>query len=278
MPNLSAHIARRPWPPSLHLRWPLPAVLAWSAGWGTAIACRHAGAPLAGWALLAGAAVAAALALACDGRRRRLIAAGGFPLSALALAASAGEVAAWAWLLALLPLALVYPLRAWRDAPFFPTPAQALTGLADIVQPAPARVLDAGCGLGHGLAALQRLWPRAELQGHEWSLPLAWLAARRVPGADVQRADMWARSWAGFDLVYLFQRPESMPRAWAKAQAEMAEGAWLVSLEFAVPGVPPVAQLPGSGGRPVFVYRLGGRHATPPARGKRASTAGRPGR
>jgi hypothetical protein len=66
--------------------------------------------------------------------------------------------------------------------------------------------------------------------------------------------------WGRYQLVYLFQRPESMARAMAKAQAEMAPGSWLVSLEFAVPGVPPHAQLHVPGGRPVWLYRM---HAAP---------------
>jgi hypothetical protein len=49
----------------------------------------------------------------------RLIAAG-FPLS-LALTGAAG-LPAWAWLVPLALLLLVYPLNAWRDAPLFPTP------------------------------------------------------------------------------------------------------------------------------------------------------------
>ncbi len=57
-------------------------------------------------------------------------------------------------------------------------------------------------------------------------------------------------------MVYLFERPESMARAAAKAQAEMAPGTWLVSLEFAVPGVLPQAQLRAPGGRVVWIYRL----------------------
>jgi hypothetical protein len=33
---------------------------------------------------------------------------------------------------------------------------------------------------------------------------------------------MWRADWSGYQLVYLFQRPESMARAWAKGCAEMA--------------------------------------------------------
>lgn len=238
------------------LPWPLPAVLVWAGAWLLWLALARAGmAP----ALALGGALAAstAAALICSGRWRRGIAAAGFPLSALVLGA-AGATPPWVWLLLLLPVLTVYPLRAWRDAPLFPTPREALLGL-DAVVGAPKRVLDAGCGAGDGLLALHRLWPQAQCSGVEWS-PLLALATRwrcraaRVQ-AQVQRGDMWAASWAGYDLVYLFQRPESMARAFSKASAELAPGAWLVSLEFAVPGVAPHACLQGAGRKTVWVYR-----------------------
>jgi SAM-dependent methyltransferase len=235
----------------LRLPWPLPALLAWAAGWALWLGAGAAGAPPLP-ALAAAVAVAWAVAWPCRGGWRRLIAGAGFPLSALALGL-AGHWPAWLWLLLLLPLLAAYPLRAWRDAPFFPTPADALAGIAAVTG-APRRVLDAGCGLGHGLAALRRLWPQAELEGVEWSPVLAWLAARRCPGARIKRGDMWARSWAGYDLVYLFQRPESMARAWAKAEQELDAGAWLVSLEFAVPDRRPWACVQAPGRRPVWIY------------------------
>lgn len=233
--------------------WPLPALAAWLAAWALFAALRGRGLPLE-VAFAAALALGAGVALAARGTWRRALAAGGFPLSALALGALPA-LPPWAWVAAVLPLALAYPLRAWRDAPFFPTPAAALDGLAGVVPlPAGARVLDAGCGLGHGLAALRRAWPAAELHGTEWSRPLAWAAARRCRFARVRRGDMWAQPWDGFDLVYLFQRPESMARAWDKACREMP-GGWLASLEFAVPGVEPVARL---GARPLWVYRIPG--------------------
>jgi SAM-dependent methyltransferase len=234
-------------------RWPLPAMLCWLAGWLAWSALRALGLGAAPAFALA-ALASALLACACTRPWRRAIAAAGFPLSALVLTAAA--LPPWAWLLLVLPLLALYPLRTWRDAPFFPTPAGALQGL-DRVVGTPRRVLDAGCGLGHGLAALRRLWPQAELQGVEWSAPLAWASRLRCPGACVQRGDMWALSWAGHDLVYLFQRPESMARAAAKAEREMARGAWLVSLEFELPGRAPTACLRGAGRRPLWVYRLG---------------------
>jgi len=246
---------------ALRMPWPLPAVAAWTAGWAAFFAALHAGAqPVAAFA--AAAATGAALALSARGRWRRALCAAGFPLSALALGALPGWPA-WGWLALVAPLALAYPLRAWRDAPFFPTPANALDGLERVIPLAPgARVLDAGCGLGHGLRALRRVWPQARIDGVEWSRLLAWGAARACRTAHVTRGDMWAGSWAGYDVVYLFQRPESMERAWRKAQREMASG-WLVSLEFPLPGVVEHARL---GDRPLWIYRISGSTGQTPGR------------
>ncbi|MBA4178945.1 MAG: hypothetical protein C0505_20705 [Leptothrix sp. (in: Bacteria)] len=129
---------------------------------------------------------------------------------------------------------------------------------------------DAGCGLGHGLAALRQLWPQAAHSGVEWSPVLAWAARWRCRGARVQRGDMWAVPWSDFDLVYLFQRPESMARAHSKAARELAPGAWLVSLEFAVPGVAPVACLQGGGRKPLWIYQPAG-----PSAGSTTARGGR---
>jgi SAM-dependent methyltransferase len=233
------------------LPWPVPALLAWACGWAVWALIREGGA-LPPLAFGAGSLAGLALALRVVGRWRQSIAAAGFPLSALVLGAA--SLPPWLWLLLLLPLLAAYPVRAWRDAPLFPTPARALDGLATLVG-SPRRVLDAGCGLGHGLAALQRQWPRAEIHGLEWSRALAWLAARRSHFAQVQRGDMWVASWAAYDLVYLFQRPESMARAYAKAESELAPGAWLVSLEFAVTGRQPWASLQEAGRKPVWIYQ-----------------------
>lgn len=239
----------------LKLPWPLPALAAWALAWALFVALQAAGCGAALAAALA-AMAAAALAMTVALPWRRWIMAGGFPLSALALGVAAG-VPAWAWALAAVPLLLAYPLRAWRDAPFFPTAGDALKGLDRRISLAPgARVLDAGCGLGHGLQALRTVWPKADLQGVEWSRPLALLAARRCPWARIARGDMWAGDWSQLDLLYLFQRPESMPRAAAKARAEMPSGSWLVSLEFPVPGWREHALVQVPGRRCVWLYRI----------------------
>jgi SAM-dependent methyltransferase len=168
----------------------------------------------------------------------------------------AAGLPAWAWLLALGALALIYPINTWRDAPMFPTPPQALKGLAALAPlPAGARLLDAGCGLGDGLRELRREYPLAQIAGVEWSWPLRLACALRCRFARVSRGDLWASDWSQQDLVYLFQRPESMPRALEKARRELKPGAWLASLEFEAPGLRPTAVMGGDGRKPVWLYR-----------------------
>ncbi|WP_231638179.1 class I SAM-dependent methyltransferase [Piscinibacter sakaiensis] len=236
------------------LPWPLPALLAWAAAWGLALGLLRLGMAPA-LALSAGLVLGGVAALAGRTRWRRLLIAGGFPVSLLA-SGWAPALPAAGWLLPLALLWLLYPQRAWRDAPLFPTPARALDGLARVLPlPDGARVLDAGCGLGAGLRALRGAYPAARLEGHEWSRPLALACRLRCRDARVRRTDLWAEDWSGFALVYLFQRPESMARAHAKAMRELAPGAWLASLEFAVPGVRPDARLDALDGKPVWLYR-----------------------
>lgn len=234
------------------IRWPLPALWSWAAAWCAFGALRSLGAPLAA-ALVLAAGLATLLALLHAERWRRAIIAAGFPLSLLL---TAPGLPAWTWLLPLALLALVYPHRSWGDAPLFPTPPDALQGLAERAPlPDGARVLDAGCGVGAGLRELKRAYPRARLAGIEFSAPLAWLARLRCPWAHIARGDLWAQHWGPFDLVYVFQRPESMARVWTKARAELSGDAWLVSLDFAVPGQVPVAQWQLPRGHSLWLYK-----------------------
>lgn len=262
-----------------NLPWPAPALLTWLAAWGLQLA--GAGVSPAGACWVAtGFGLAVALALHRASRSRRLIIGLGFPASVLLKAWAAGPsdapaammaalplalapadaatgLPAWAWLLPALLLLGIYPLRAWRDAPLFPTPSDALRGLSGLVPlPVGARVLDAGCGLGHGLAALHAEYSAARIEGVEWSWPLRAACALRCPWARVRQGDMWQSDWSGLALVYLFQRPESMARALAKAQAEMAPGSWLASLEFAAAGTEPTASLQRLGAKPVWLYQV----------------------
>jgi SAM-dependent methyltransferase len=237
--------------------WPLPAVLTWAAAWVLFKLAMGQGMAL-GAAIGAATALGVAMSLWGDSWWRRVWIAVGFPLSLALSLPSLGvsELPAWAWLVPLLLLLLVYPLNAWRDAPLFPTPPDALL---ELPEHAPlrdgAKVLDAGCGLGQGLEALNQAYPHVALHGLEWSWPLRWMCALRCPWAEVRQGDIWKADWSGYDLVYLFQRPESMPRAMAKAAAELQPGAWLVSLEFEAPGAISTAQYQAPGGKMVRLYR-----------------------
>lgn len=245
-------------------RWPLPALVTWALAWALFGLLHDAGAsPLVAAALAT--ASAAALAPLADGPTQRRVMLLGFPAS-FALAGIAAAGPAWPWFMAFVLLALAYPMRSWRDAPFFPTPADALQAMpAAAPLAAGARVLDAGCGLGHGLAALRRAYPCARFEGVESSWPLALAARLRCRWAHLRRGDMWAADWSAFDLVYLFQRPESLPRALAKAHREMRPGSWLASLEFAHPAARPDAIATCPDGRPVWLYRT--RSELAPAQG-----------
>lgn len=236
-----------------HLPWPLPAFLSWGLCWLSLSLLLRAGLTVTD-ALAASTLLGVLLSLLGKSWWRRLFIGLGYPLSLLL--AGGLSIPAWGWLLPLALLALIYPLNAWRDAPLFPTPANALNELPTEAPLEPgARVLDAGCGLGQGLEALRQAYPLAELHGLEWSRPLRWLCARRCPWARVQRGDIWKADWSAYDMVYLFQRPESMARAIEKARAELKLGAWLVSLEFEAVGMTPMAKLEGAQGKPVWVYR-----------------------
>ena len=238
----------------MSLRWPLPALLAWAVAWALFLGLRAAGTPVL-LALVAGTLLGVVGSVWGGSWWRRAVVGSGFPLS-LALS-GALAVPAWAWLLPLGLLLLVHPINAWRDAPLFPTPEGALDHLPDLAPlPPGARALDAGCGLGQGLQALRRAYPLAELHGLEWSRSLRLLCAWRCPWAKVTQGDIWRADWSGYQLVYLFQRPESMARALAKARAELRPGAWLVSLEFPVGGESPSGRLDGVQGRPVWLYQM----------------------
>lgn len=231
-------------------------MLVWAGAWAAFFGLRALGVAPA-WALPAATLAGLLAALLADTAWRRALIAAGFPLSAGLLTLSIGGVPAWAWLAPLALLLLLYPINTWRDAPLFPTPLGALAGLAAVAPLAGgARVLDAGCGLGQGLQALRAQYPQASLTGIEWSWPLALACRWRNRDVRVRRASLWAADWSEFDLVYLFQRPETMARAAEKAAAEMRAGAWLVSLEFPVRAWAPQARLEPVPGKPVWVYRL----------------------
>lgn len=225
--------------------------MAWAAAW---LVWHLTPAP---WDLPLSAVPVAAAVVWCSGRTRRVVLVLGWGLSWWLLVGHE-RWPAWVWLAALAVLLLAYPLSAWRDAPLFPTPTGALDRLSEHLRlAADARLLDAGCGTGAGLQALRTAFPHATIVGIERSAPLVFWARWRCPWAVILHGDIWRCSWSGYSLVYLFQRPESMSRAWEKARQDMVDGGWLVSLEFPVEGRRPHATWTLPGDRRVWVYRIG---------------------
>jgi SAM-dependent methyltransferase len=238
---------------SMVLIWPAPALLVWGVAWGLFALLTMLGSGIL-WAAVLPCGLGVLSSLLGQTWWRRLMIGLGFPLS-LALSGLV-VMPAWTWLLPLGLLMLIYPINAWRDAPLFPTPQGALLELPrHAALPVGARVMDAGCGLGQGLAALHSAYPQAQLHGLEWSWPLRWMCALRCPWARVRQGDIWNADWSSYDLVYLFQRPESMARAADKAQVQLRHGAWLVSLEFEATTLKPCVHYRSPSGKMVWLYQ-----------------------
>ena len=236
--------------------WPLPALLAWSLSWGL-YAFLNALDVDDAWCLVAATLLSLLLSALGTTLWRRCLIVLGFPLSQLLVNSSALSMPPVAWLCLLVLIALVYPLNAWSDAPLFPTPSRALIEMpAHIQLSAGARILDAGCGLGDGLKALRKAYPQAQFFGLEMSWLLRVFCAIRCPWAKIRQGNIWLADWSSYDVVYMFQRPESMPKAMSKAKAEMRSGTWLVSLEFEARDLVANAKCIGSDSRPVWMYKL----------------------
>ncbi len=235
------------------LAWPLPALLIWSGTWVLYIYLTST--PIIPpWPWLFATTLGIFLSVLGNTRMRQALLALGFPLSWWI--SSSAPMPAWVWLLPLATALLIYPVHSWRDAPLFPTPLNALKDLP-LKAPLPvgATVFDAGCGLGDGLRALRVAYPKARFWGVDASWPLRWIGALRCPWARIWHDDIWKISWEHCDMVYLFQRPESMSRAAHKAYKELKPGAWLVSLEFEAKDLIPTATVAASANRPVWLYQ-----------------------
>ncbi len=239
----------------IKLTWPLPALLAWISSWLFYDTLLRAAAPE--WiALLLPVFWSGFLTRLTHTTMRKALVGLGFPLSYMGVNGGL-NLPPVGWLVLLLVVILVYPRRAWQDAPLFPTPKKALRLLPDhITLLAGARILDAGSGMGDGLIALRNAFPRADFTGIEMSWPLRFLSALRCTFARIRQGDIWQADWSSYDLVYLFQRPETMPRAVEKAEAQLRPGAWLVSLEFEARELKAQAVVESPDGRPVWIYQL----------------------
>ena len=165
------------------------------------------------------------------------------------------------YLAAFVALALVFGNPVRTRVPLFLSHRATIEALAPLLPPdRPFRFLDVGSGTGRVVVALARAFPQGEFTGVEQAiLPhlLARWRGRGLPNLNLRRADAFALSWAGYDVLYAFLSPVPMPALWHKACEELSPGALVCSNEFPIPGIEPQARvLPQGTTRPLWLYRV----------------------
>ena len=148
----------------------------------------------------------------------------------------------WVWLAAFIVLMLMFWRTDVSRVPLYLSNQATADALANMLPTTPVFLLDAGCGDGRLLRQLSGARPAAQLVGVEHA-PLPWLVARVMSGQqrniDIRYGNLWAQSFAPFDVVYAFLSPAPMAKLWQKACAEMRPGTLVVSNSFAIPGAAP---------------------------------------
>ena len=119
------------------LTWPVPALLAWGSSWLLFKGLQAVGLSET-MAFIAATCLGGFLSALAHTPMRKALIVLGFPLSMAASSATL-SVPPIGWLFFLGLIVLVYPRKAWRDAPLFPTPKKALRELQQHI------TLPAGC-------------------------------------------------------------------------------------------------------------------------------------
>lgn len=175
---------------------------------------------------------------------RKILAAGMFPLSFCAQFISQ-DIPPWWWAACAVLGVIVFPRLDVLSAPLWRSPRESAMGLHELLadkSSSISKALDAGAGLGDAMAALSLALPNAKVEGME-SAWLPWKICRWRFGASVHRVDLWKESWASYDLVYLFLRPEAMDKAKAKCMSELRAEAWVVCMDFEFEGCESIASI-----------------------------------
>lgn len=244
----------------------LKAFLAQAGGWLLALALwRHGLAGPGVWPLVSAQALSAA-ALAALLRSERWWLAIHLGFAPMLLVAGRLSIPPNWYLGAFVMLALMYWTSFRTQVPLYLSGGAAVSALQALLPPAAtSRMLDLGSGLGSPLLPLARRRPDCRFTGIETApapLLISRLRARDLPNLVFERGDFFARSWAGFDVVYAYLSPVPMAAVWEKACREMHAGSLLVSNSFPIPGVAPlrVIVLGNGSGASLYVYQPGGAH------------------
>ncbi|WP_061237436.1 class I SAM-dependent methyltransferase [Ectopseudomonas composti] len=175
------------------------------------------------------------------------------------------DLPAWLFLLGFVLLLLVN-WNSWREqVPLYLSGRKAQQRLQQCLSELepPLRFVDLGCGTAGTLLRLARQFPRGQFVGVETApllFVLAWLRCLLQENCSIRYRSIWRLDLRSFDVVYCFLSPAPMPRLWAKAQAEMTAGSWLISNTFEIPGAPADRQLEVNQGRQtsLFLWQIRG--------------------
>lgn len=153
---------------------------------------------------------------------------------------------AWLYLLGFVVLVSVNLNSLRERVPLYLSGRRAQQQLADWIaeRDQPVRFVDLGCGTAGTLLHLARRFPRGQFVGVETApllFVIAWLRCLLQGNCQIRFQSLWRTDLADFDAVYCFLSPVPMLRLWAKAQAEMSAGSWLISNSFTIPGTEPGA-------------------------------------
>ena len=129
------------------------------------------------------------------------------------------------------------------QVPFFPSRPAVWQQVANIIaKERPLRLIDIGSGLGDMAMHMAKTRPDCQIQGIEIA-PLPWLisvirAKLRSSSAKFILGNYQSLNFANYEVIFAYLSPAAMLLLWEKASQEMQAGAMLISLEFAIPGVP----------------------------------------
>ncbi|WP_041769335.1 class I SAM-dependent methyltransferase [Ectopseudomonas mendocina] len=173
------------------------------------------------------------------------------------------DLPAWLFLLGFVLLLLINWNSLREQVPLYLSGRKAQQRLQQCLSELeqPMRFVDLGCGTAGALLGLARQFPRGQFVGVETApllFLLAWLRCLFQENCSIRYRSLWQVDLGEFDVVYCFLSPVPMPRLWAKAQAEMHAGSWLVSNTFDIPGVPADRLLEVNEGRQtsLFLWRI----------------------
>ena len=148
------------------------------------------------------------------------------------------------------------------QVPYFPSSRWVWDELAELIpEDSPRHVIDIGSGLGRLPIYIAKERPLSLVEGIEVA-PLLWgvsclLAFFRGSKVIFKLGNYHDLNFKHYDLVFAYLSPAAMPALWDKANAEMRDGALLVSYEFEIPSMHPSLTISEGDDTPVlYVWKM----------------------